>query len=361
MSVNPEQPYQDLPPLPPACNLHTPEIIRKTISASRALATAGTSAKRLPNPNILIHAIPLLEARASSEIENIVTTNDELFKAANNVANPTLATREALNYREALYAGFESLKKRPLCLNTAKLVCSVITGNTSEVRTGSGTYIGRSDTKKRIYTPPQGREEIIRHLNHWENFMHRNQDFDPLIKMALLHYQFEAIHPFYDGNGRTGRILNVLFLVESKLLDQPITYLSGYIVENKGEYYERLNAVTQNADWESWIEFILTAVEVTSEWTDHLVTRIYQLIDQTMEQLKDTKLPVRDLAHLLFTQPYLRYADLIETQGISRPTATKWAEVLTQCGIVERQRVGKNVIFVNRQYLDELFNTPLPR
>lgn len=362
MRVDPGKPYQDLPPLPPAINLLSPRIVRQTIAASRALATANTAAKRLPNPSILIHAIPLLEARASSEIENIVTTNDELFRAASNIATPTPATREALNYREALYAGLQSIQSRPLSINTAKLVCSKVTGITTDIRADSGTYIGNPATHERIYTPPEGKQTLLGHLSRWEGFLHEAQsEIDPLIKMALLHYQFEAIHPFRDGNGRTGRILNVLYLVHSGLLEHPITYLSGYIVEHKDEYYRRLNGVTQNGEWESWVKFMLEAVEQTSRWTDALVTRIYGLMEQSVQSLEGTNFPARDLAYLLFTQPYLRYADLMETMGISRPTAAKWATALVEMGLVVREKVGRHVILINHKYLEELFNTPLPQ
>lgn len=361
MSVDPGKPYQDLPPLPPATGLATERIFRRALAASRALASANASAKRLPNPGILIHAIPLLEARASSEIENIVTTNDELFRAAQNLENPTPATREALNYREALYAGYRSMQERPLSINTAKLVCSTITGIASDIRVGEGTYIGNPATKARIYTPPEGRENILAHLTRWENFLHEEQTgIDPLIKMALLHYQFEAIHPFRDGNGRTGRILNVLYLVQSGLLEQPITYLSGYIVQHKDEYYRRLNAVTQEGDWESWVEFMLNAVQRTSIWTDCLVTSIYRMIDKTILALENTNYPARDLAYLLFTQPYLRYADLVENMRISRPTAMKWAARLVEMGILKREVSGNKVIFINEAYLNELFTATLP-
>lgn len=362
MRVDPKKPYQDLPPLPPRVNLLSPSLVRQTIAASRALATANTAAKRLPNPGILIHAIPLLEARASSEIENIVTTNDELFRAASNVATPTPATREALNYREALYAGLQSIQSRPLSINTAKLVCSKVTGITTDIRADSGTYIGNPATHERIYTPPEGKQTLLGHLSQWEAFLHEvPSEIDPLIKMALLHYQFEAIHPFRDGNGRTGRILNVLYLVHSGLLEQLITYLSGYIVEHKDEYYRRLNAVTQDGDWKSWVKFVLMAVEQTSQWTDALVTRIYDLMEQTVQILEGTGFPARDLAHLLFIQPYLRYADLMETMGISRPTATKWAASLVEMGLVTREKAGRRVILINHKYLEELFSTTLPQ
>lgn len=332
------------------------------MEASRALAAVNGSAKRLPDAGILIHVIPLLEAKASSEIENIVTTNDELFRAAHHIEMPTPSAREALNYREALYAGFGYIQDRPFSVNLAKKVCSTITGVASDIRANPGTYIGNPVTKQRIYTPPEGKQEILGHLTRWEDFAHSDRDsFDPLIKMALLHYQFEAIHPFADGNGRTGRILNVLYLVQSGLLDQPIIYLSGYIVEHKDDYYRLLNGVTQEGAWEAWVEFMLDAVEKTSKWTDALIGGIYKLLDETVAELSETNLPARDLGNLLFTKPYLRYADLVEHMGISRPTAVKWAGILTQRSILRRAKVGKNVVFMNTRYLDLLFNTPIPR
>ena len=362
MSVNPEEPYQDLPPLPPARELQTGQVVNRVISASRALATANASAKRLPDPSILIHAIPLLEAKASSEIENIVTTNDELFRAAHNVEPASPAAREALRYREALYEGYSYIEKHPFSVNLAKIVCSKIIGFATDIRALPGTFIGNPATREHVYTPPQGKETILEHLSRWEVFAHeRESGLDPLVKMALLHYQFEAIHPFSDGNGRTGRILNVLYLVQSGLLDQPITYLSGYIVEHKDEYYRLLNGVTQKAAWGEWIEFILNAVDVTSRWTDSLITSIYNLLDQTISELNQTNLPARDLAFLLFSKPYLRYADLVSGLQVSRPTAAKWASSLSEMGMIERIKAGKSVILINHRYLDILFTTPLPK
>lgn len=362
MLVNPEKPYQDLPPLPPALEFQTGQIVNRVIAASRALATANASAKRLPNPSILIHAIPLLEAKASNEIENIVTTNDELFRAAHKVEPASPAAREALKYREALYEGYSYIEKHPFSVNLAKIVCSQINGVETDIRTLSGTYIGNPVTHERIYTPPQGKEIILEHLSRWEKFAHEQKSgLDPLVKMALLHYQFEAIHPFSDGNGRTGRILNVLYLVESGLLDQPITYLSGYIVEHKDEYYRLLNGVTQKGAWGEWVEFILNAVDVTSRWTDSLISSIYHLLDKTISELNQTNLPARDLAYLLFFKPYLRYADIVTELQVSRPTATKWASSLSEMGILHRIKVGKSVILINHRYLDILFTTPLPK
>ena len=354
-------PYQELPPLPPSQDLNTPAIIRRMVAASRALAGVDAVARRLPNPNILIHNIPLLESQASSEIENIVITNDELFRAALNIDELTPTTREALNYRKALYMGLEHVKERGFSVNAAKLVCSAIRGSNIDIRHATGTYIGNPATKRRIYTPPEGKTVILEHLSKWESFAHDNSiGLDPLVKMALLHYQFEAIHPFSDGNGRTGRILNVLYLVDSGLLEMPITYLSGYIVQNKDEYYRLLNNVTQKGQWVEWIEYMLTAVEVTSLWTEKLIGEIYTQLDETITKLAQTKLPSRDLTYLLYRLPYLRYRDITESLNISRPTAIKWAGQLSQLGIVRQLKIGRNKVLVNHRYLDVLFNTSLP-
>ncbi|MDO5049264.1 MAG: Fic/DOC family N-terminal domain-containing protein [Actinomycetaceae bacterium] len=361
MSVDPMTPYQDLPPLPPKVDIETAEVLKAVIAAARALEKANTSANLLPNPRILIDAVPLLEAQASNEIENIVTTNDELFRAAHNVDKPTPATREGLRYREAMNLGHALLKERPITTNTAIAICSRITNIEVDVRSSAGTFIGNPATKQRIYTPPEGKNVILGHLAAWEEFLHGEDLLDPLIKLALLHYQFEAIHPFPDGNGRTGRILNVLYLVHEGMLDNPITYLSGYIVQHKAEYYRRLNAVTQDGEWIPWVLFMLRAVQVTSQWTSNLVYSVRGLLEEVVEALSGTGLPRRDTAYMLFEKPYARYRDFEQTLGVSRPTAAKYANKLEAMGVLEKMTVGREVLFVNRRYLDLLFNTDLPK
>ncbi|MDD7465707.1 MAG: Fic/DOC family N-terminal domain-containing protein [Actinomycetaceae bacterium] len=361
MHNDPEVPYQHLPPLPPAQNIETVPVLKATIRAARALEGANIAANLLPNPHILIQAVPLLEAQASSEIENVVTTNDELFRAAHNVQSPSPATKEALQYSRAMYAGYETIQQKPLTTNTAKLVCSIITGITMDVRSEAGTYIGNPVTKARIYTPPENRDVILGHLAQWETFLNEDDSMDPLIKLALLHYQFEAIHPFSDGNGRTGRILNVLYLVQEGLLERPITYLSGYIVAHKDEYYRLLGGVTQRDEWEPWVLFMLDAVRVTSTWTSNLVYSIREQIDATVSILHKEGLPARDFAYILFEKPYLRYDDVMEHLGVSRPTASKYVQKLAQLGVVEPTKAGRSVLFINKKYLSLLFDTRLPQ
>lgn len=363
MSPNPNQPYQDLPRLPPPGMIETPAILKATIAASRALARLDGGYKRLPDPTMLINLIPLMEAQASSEIENIVTTNDELFKAASGaLPNETPQIKEALRYREALRAGFESLASRPITTQTAIDVCSHIRASPAIVRDHPGTYIGNPVTGQRIYTPPERKDVILDHLSAWERFIHGDHGLDPLVVMALAHYQFEAIHPFFDGNGRTGRILNMLILIQTGLLQLPILYLSGHIVRHKDTYYERLNAVTQAAEWEPWVLFMLSGVESTAQWTLSLVEKT-DLMRSDMEQqirARNTKLPAASIARMLFSQPYLRIDNIVDAGLAKRQTAALWLTDLADSGLIIKERVGRNVVFINNSLLQTLFRTPLP-
>lgn len=363
MRVDPNIPYQELPPLPPRTDIESKQVLKKAISANSAIARLDAASQLIPDPSVLINTIPLLEAQASSEIENIVTTNDELFKAAHDVASsPTPATKEALRYRSALQVGYQSIQQRPLTANTAVHICSVIRGVDVDIRSGHGTHIGNPVTRQWVYTPPVGKEIILDHLRHWEVFLQSDNEFDPLVKLALLHYQFEAIHPFTDGNGRTGRILNVLYLVHMGVLKLPITYLSGYIVRHKDSYYSLLNDVTQEEKWEEWVLFILDAIESTSLWTLKLIEAIKNLQEETQGKIgkEFPRLPARDLAHVLFTQPYIRYRNLVEAFGINRQTAARWMSDLENAGIVHRASVGRNAVFINKRFLDVLFAFQLP-
>lgn len=213
--------------------------------------------RRMPDPSLLIHITPLIEAQASSRIENIVTTNDELFRAAGGALDEvTPAVKEALRYREALQAGFHAVTARPLTTQTARTVCNMLHGAEMPIRNRAGTYIGNEVTRQLIYTPPQCESVILDKLSEWERFVHAHEPLDALVAMALQHYQFEAIHPFFDGNGRTGRILNLLVLQQHGLLAMPVLYLSGYLVRHKDDYYRLLNAVTFEDAWEEWVVFM---------------------------------------------------------------------------------------------------------
>ena len=255
---NPSKPYNDLPLLPPAVDIESKTILKVCVRARAALASMNASANLLPNSTLLINTIPLLEAQASSEIENIVTTNDELFRQAQlDEATMSSATKEALRYRTALRDGFDNLRARPLSTRTAVEICRTIKGAGLDVRKTPGVTLRNAATGETVYTPPDGEAQLRDFLANWEQFIHANDGIDPLIKLAVQHYQFEAIHPFIDGNGRTGRILNVLYLVEKKLLALPLLYLSRYILNNRNDYYYLLNSVTAHGAWEDWIKWIL--------------------------------------------------------------------------------------------------------
>ncbi len=268
--MNPALPFNQLPLLPPeGIELETHGVLKHCIRARTALMELKTAADLIPNQTVLINVLPLLEARASTEVENIVTTNDELFRqAAMGEGRPDAATKEALNYRSALMAGYNSLQQRPLCTATAVEVCCAIKNQPMQIRRVPGTRLANDWTGEVIYTPPEGEDVLRDKLANWEQFMHTREDLDPLIRMAAAHYQFEAIHPFTDGNGRTGRVLNLLFLISEGLIREPVLYLSRYILRNRAEYYRLLTGVTRDQAWTPWLIFMLRGVEETARWTE---------------------------------------------------------------------------------------------
>ncbi|WCC80449.1 Fic family protein [Cutibacterium equinum] len=360
---HPDRPFQDLPALPPSVDVETPAVLKATITASRALARLDGAYNRLPDPTMLINLIPLMEAQASSEIENIVTTNDELFKAANGaLQDMTPQVKEALRYREALRAGHESLAARPITTQTAIDVCSRIQGRPAAIRNQPGTYIGNASTGAHIYTPPEGQHVILDHLSAWERFLHDDHGLDPLVAMALAHYQFEAIHPFFDGNGRTGRILNLLMLIETGLLELPVLYLSGHILRHKDTYYERLNAVTREDAWEPWLLFMLAGVESTATWTLDLVESTDSMRTSLQDSIRalDPKLPAVSLSRMLCSQPYMRIDNVVDAGLAQRQTASRWLTLLANSGLITKEKIGRHVLFINTELLSMLFHTPLP-
>lgn len=358
-------PYDELPGLPPRDEVETPEVFRLLISAHRELSALQASCRRLPDPTILTNAIPLLEAQASSEIENIVTTNDELFKANSRLegfhASP--AAREALRYRAALVAGVNDLRRRPISSGTATLLCTTILGRDVAVRDYAGTFIGNPTSGKPIYTPPAGAQTIHRHLAAWEEYIHSDHGLDPLSVMALSHYQFEAIHPFPDGNGRTGRILNILHLIEAELLDEPVLYLSGFIVRHKNTYYERLRGVTERGEWVPWLLFILESVRSTAAWTRKFIDRIEGLkadIDGRMRTDAALKgMPMGDLVTLMFTQPYMRIANVVDAGLARRQTASRWLSKLAAGEFLTEVALGREKVFINHHLLELLLSAPV--
>jgi Fic family protein len=358
MTYDPRQPYNDLPGLPPAVEVETASVLRAAISASRALAELKGLGHTIPNQAMLVDSLVLQEAKASSEIEHIVTTNDALFRAfTSESAKVDAATKEVLRYREAIWSGDAALKSRPfLTTNLFIGLVQTIKGNTAGIRQVPGTTIANAVTKEVVYTPPEGEAVIRDKLRALEDFIHGEDGPDPLVKMALAHYQFEAIHPFTDGNGRTGRIVNVLLLVNNGLLDLPVLYLSKYIIEHRSEYYRLLRAVTEHQDWEPWILYMLEAVEETARFTRGLIASIRDLMDEVGELLK--ALPGRvyskELVELIFRQPYTKTQFLVSEGMAERKTATGYLRQLESIGILRGQRVGREVLYLNTRLYDLL-------
>lgn len=353
MSWNPATPHNELALLPPQLEVETKEVLKATIEARVALAALDQAARRIPNPTVLINTLPLLEAQASSEIENIVTTTDELFKYAHNASDAASPeTKETLRYRTALFMGFESLKTRPLSITTAIDVCSTIHSREMGVRAFPGTFIGNPVTMQPIYTPPTGEATIKNKLANWETFIHTATSIDPLVLLALSHYQFEAIHPFSDGNGRTGRILNVLLLVENGILSQPILYLSRFFIENRPDYYQRLLEVTSKGAWVEWILFILEGLRQTALTTVSKIDAIAELQKQFQQRIRDVTRggSNADFLAVLFEQPYCRISDVIERCRVSRPTATSWLNSLAKDGVLVDIKVGRERLFINSEF-----------
>ncbi|GAC81744.1 Fic family protein [Gordonia malaquae] len=350
----PDEPYNDLPNPPDAEVLETGRVLRASIKATGSLARLDQATRSMPNPAVLINTIPILEAQASSEIENIVTTIDEMFQHAADDRNATPQAREALRYRTALRVGYDHIAARGLGKTTAMAVCSTIKGLDMDVRSMSGTRLMNPISREITYSPPEGRELILDKLAEWERFVHQDPGrLDPLVMTAAAHYQFEAIHPFSDGNGRTGRILNVLLLRETGLLDEPVLYLSRYIIATKDEYYRRLLAVTAEADWEGWILYMLAGIDRTSRSALAKTSAIAALQQDFAGRARAASRGGEDaeLLSVLFEQPYCRIATVVERCGNSRPTATKWLVDLAEAGLLEEVRAGRDRLFVNREFL----------
>lgn len=357
MSFDPNRPYNELPGLPPEMDLETPAVLRACIGARAALAELRMAGLLIPNQTVLINSIPLLEAQASSEIENIVTTTDKLFRFAKGDGSDTdAATKETLRYRAALSMGYRSLADRPLATRTAVEICRIIKASDIDLRATPGTRLVNDNTGQVIYTPPEGAAIIRDKLADWERFLHAEGTLDPLIRMAVMHYQFEAIHPFIDGNGRTGRILNLLYLVERGLLDIPVLYLSGHIIQNKRHYYDLLLNVTTKGDWQGLVLFMIEAVETTARWSTRKIMEIRQLLEDTAVRMRaDTpKIYSRDFAELIFVNPYCRIADVVEAGIARRQTASTYLKALSEAGILEERIAGRERLYINPRLLSLL-------
>jgi len=352
MKFNPKKPYNDLPLLPPKAEIETRTVLRKAISVGRALAELKGLGATIPNQSVLVNSLILQEARSSSEIENIVTTNDSLFRAfTSDTGKIDPATKEVLRYREALWEGFTGLKKRPvLSTNLFIKLVRTIRKNQAGIRNIPGTVVSNAVTGDIIYTPPEGETVIRDKLKNLEEYIHAEDDIDPLIKLAVIHYQFESIHPFSDGNGRTGRIVNILFLVSRGLLELPVLYLSKHIIENKSDYYRLIQGVTEHQKWEPWILYMLDAVENTAIYTRDKIIGIRDLMKETFRLARE-KLPERvyskELIELLFRQPYCKIAFLVKEGIASRNIASNYLKELTKIGILKREKVGNEFVYLN--------------
>ena len=352
MTFDPKKPYNDLPLLPPKVEIETRTILRKAITTGRALAELKGLGATIPNQAVLVNSLILQEARSSSEIENIVTTNDSLFRAFTaDTSKIDPGTKEVLRYREALWEGFTDLKKRPvLSTNLFIKLVRTIRENQSGIRNIPGTVVSNAVTGDIIYTPPEGETVIRDKLKNMEEYIHAEDDVDPLIKLAVIHYQFESIHPFSDGNGRTGRIINILFLVFKDLIDLPVLYLSKYIIENKSDYYRLVRGVTEHQEWEPWILYMLDAVEQTALYTRDKIIGIRDLMEETLRLARE-KLPERvyskELIETLFHQPYTK-GRFLEDAGIAkRKTAAEYLKELEAVGILKNYKMGREILYLN--------------
>jgi Fic family protein len=357
MSFSANKPYNDLPLLPPGTDVETKAVLKQCIASRSALAELKQAGKLIPNATMLVNTLPMLEAQASSEIENIVTTTDRLFQYASvgdGRADP--ATKEALRYRTALYEGVLYLQNRPISTRLAEQLCTGLKNVQMSVRKVPGTALANNSTHEIIYTPPEGEDLLRQKLANWEDYLHNEKSIDPLIRMAVTHYQFEAIHPFTDGNGRTGRMLNILFLIEQNLLTLPILYLSRYIIGNKSDYYRCLLDVTRHNNWESWIIYMLNGVEETAIWTREKIDAIRNLLYHTNKYVQN-QLPSiysRELVDLIFNQPYCRIANVVECGLAKRQTASVYLKQLAEIGILKEIKVGREKLFLHPKLISLL-------
>lgn len=350
-------PHYTLEKLPPLREkVETIEILRQTNKSTAALAELKGIAKTIPNQAMLINVVVIQEAKDSSEIENIITTQDELYKALTvNKANISAETKEVVNYRKAIFHGFDLAKSQEfLRVNDIVSIQQKLVDNTAGIRSTPGTVLKNDTTGEIVYTPPQDKAEILDLLSDFITHFNRQDDLSPLINLAILHYQFESIHPFYDGNGRTGRILNILYLIINKLIDVPILYLSSYIIANKPEYYRLLNQTNQTREWEEWIMFILRAVESTSKDTITRITNIKDQLDLTIVKVQEKapKLYRKELVELLFEQPYSKIEFVVNKLGVERKAASRYLKELEGIGIIESQKIGRETLYINKELIE---------
>ena len=350
--------------LPPETELESRAVLKKLAPAHRYLAELKGMAATIPNEHILINTLALQEAKDSSEIENVITTQDDLYKAnlfADYIKNP--AAKEVNRYASALKLGFEQVRRdRLITVNRIIEIHCVLEQNDAGIRTQGGTVLKNEMSGETVYTPPQTHEEIVRLMGNLEQYINDDalSDVDPLVKMAVIHHQFESIHPFYDGNGRTGRIINILYLVAKGLLDIPVLYLSRYIIRTKDDYYRLLQDVRDTGDWEPWLIYLLEGVEQTARQTIWIIARIKEIMQDYKHRIR-AELPriySQDLLNNLFRHPYTKIEWLQQDLGVSRLTATKYLEHLTERGFIEKHKIGRYNYYVNRPLMDVFVDIP---
>lgn len=336
--------------LPLEIDIETKAILKKSIIANKALAKLNGVAKIIPNQAILINSLILQEAKDSSEIENIITTHDELFQSGLDIANISHATKEVQSYSRALLKGFDLVREHSLLLTRHIVeIQEELEGNVAGIRKQAGTVLKNQATGEVIHTPPQDEATIRKLFDNLEQYINTEDDIDPLIKMAVMHYQFETIHPFYDGNGRTGRIINILYLILNDLLDLPILYLSSYIIKNKADYYRLLQEVRTKDAWHEWILYMLEGVEQTALEQIKLINDIKELMDSTKEKLKIElpKIYSKDLLEVLFIHPYTKIDMLVNTLDLHRDTASRHLKAIEKVGILKSVKIKNSKYFVN--------------
>lgn len=363
--------HYTIPILPLAYDLETIDVLKQLNRSNRKLAELRGVAQTIPNEAILINTLALQEAKDSSEVENIITTQDDLFKADLNMSQNVgrLAEKEVLNYREALLAGFQEVREKGiLSLNTIKNIQSHLEHNNAGFRSVPGTALKRNDSVT-VYTPPQDPKEINRLMCNLENFINDDKlsSLDPLIKMAIIHHQFESIHPFYDGNGRTGRIVLILYLVIADLLDLPVLYLSRFITHNKTEYYRLLQAIrdeegNNREEWIKWTLFILQGVEQTATETIALVKGISKLMADYKVILRPLfgKLYKHELLNNLFFHPYTKIEFVERDLMVQRKTAAKYLDKIVGVGLLQKVKMGTSNYYINTRLMNLLANVNVP-
>ena len=336
-------------------DLKTEKILEQLALSSRALGELKGYANTIPNMHILINAVTINEAKDSSAIENIVTTHDDIYKVLTESGYKEENAKEVVDYRNAIWTGYEQIKKDGyINTNTIIKIQGIIEHNNAGIRKLPGTELKNSITGETIYTPPQNEEEIREYLKNLENFINNNEDnIDPLIKVCLIHYQFESIHPFYDGNGRTGRILNILYLVLNRLIDSPILYLSKYINKTKQEYYKLLNEVRTHNNFEDWIIYILKGIEITSKETIKLIEKIQNEMKNYKDEFRN-KLPKiysKELLESLFYEVYTKIFYIEKACNVTRITATSYLNQLEEIGLLVSEKIGRDKLYKNTRLI----------